>query len=102
MQHHWLPFFGALRVSELMASLKKDTSDRALKLQDVEMGPPGAQIHVRYSKIDQHQKGALAVLGPCSDPELYLLRALSAFLKFRSRSPGLLFRHNDGTPLTRY
>lgn len=91
-------FFGALRVSELMACSRTDGSGWALKVTDVQLRPGSVQLVIRHSKTDQKGKGAVISLGSCQDPSLCLVLAVWQYLALRSSSGGSLFVHQDGTP----
>lgn len=95
-------FFGAFRISELVAQAKSDTSGRALQVQDVELSAVRASIALRRSKTDQQQRGVVVKLGTCAEKELCPVSALAAYLAVRGRRAGLLFQHQDGSPLTKH
>ncbi|XP_054852797.1 uncharacterized protein LOC129341561 isoform X1 [Eublepharis macularius] len=95
-------FFGALRVGELVAQSRLDLSQRALLLQDVRFVGEKVSLRIRSSKTDQHRKGSTVWLGSCADAELCPVRGLRAYLEKRGDGEGLLFRHCDESPLTRY
>lgn len=97
-----IAFFGALRVSELVASSKRDTSDRALHLDDVILGTNTILIKIRRSKTDQAGQGKQVQLHGCDDPKLCPIKALASFLEVRGQEAGFLFIHSDGSPLTKY
>ncbi|KAJ1123131.1 hypothetical protein NDU88_001604 [Pleurodeles waltl] len=78
-----LAFLEAFRTSELVAGSRSDTSNRALNLGDLKMGPDMAELKVRRSKVDQRGKGAvvrLRVLGDARCCLIELLRRLRMML----------------------
>ncbi|XP_054831298.1 uncharacterized protein LOC129326975 [Eublepharis macularius] len=95
-------FFGALRVSELVSLSARDTSGRALVMQDLKFKGKAAILRVRRSKTDQRGFGCEITLGPCAEQELCPVRALRLYVQARGESPGVLFCHSDGRPLTKY
>lgn len=95
-------FFGALRISELIARSKSDSTRKALQRGDVAFTEGTVSIRIRGSKTDQKQKGATIQLGRCSDSELCPVTALGRYLELRGTEPGFLFCHEDGSPLTKY
>ncbi|XP_078242407.1 integrase/recombinase xerD homolog isoform X1 [Pogona vitticeps] len=95
-------FFGALRVSELVAMGRADTSCMALQLKDVLLQDGLLRIMVRRSKVDQSGKGKQLVLGKCSIRSICPVKAVQEFLEIRGQLPGYLFSHSDGSPLTKY
>lgn len=97
-----LAFFGALRISELVAASKGHTSSRALFFHDLKMGRRSVEVNIQQSKTDQIGKGRSLVLGKCSEAELCPVTALLAYVSLRGTGEGYLFRHQDGTPLTKH
>ncbi|XP_054850615.1 uncharacterized protein LOC129340074 [Eublepharis macularius] len=95
-------FFGALRVSELVVQSQRDSSGRALSACDIQFMGGKVLIRIRKSKTDQKQAGSVLTLGPCEDKALCPVRALRSYVKVRGEDEGVLFRHNDRSPLTRY
>ena len=61
-----MAFFGALRISKVVASGKNDKSRLALQWQDVMVEDGRVQIFIRRSKADQLGKGAQLTLAQCS------------------------------------
>ncbi|XP_067322379.1 tyrosine recombinase XerC-like [Anolis sagrei] len=95
-------FFGALRVSELVALSKSDTSHRALLISDVKVFQDSMEIRVRASKTDQEAKGQVIRLLKCSEEDLCPVVAMTQFAALRGIGKGYLFSHQDGKPLTKY
>lgn len=95
-------FFGALRVSELVAGSRSDRPGTALQLGDVSMWEERISLVIRRSKTDQKGKGALVTLESCAAAELCPVSAMREFLGFRGTVPGWLFCHADSAPLTKY
>ncbi|KAJ7324885.1 hypothetical protein JRQ81_017905 [Phrynocephalus forsythii] len=97
-----LAFFGALRVSEMVAASWGDKSFRALTVTDVTITTTCLTVRVRRSKTDQQGRGAVLTLGPCSVEAICPVRAMSDYLACRGPVAGYLFQHTDGTPLTKF
>lgn len=66
-------FFGAFRVTELVAGYRGNVPDRTLKLSDIQLGPEFVQIALQRPKTDQTGKEALISLGSCVDSDLCLV-----------------------------
>lgn len=97
-----IAFFGALRISKLVASSKSDLSGKAFDRDDVSVSSDQVHILIRSSKTDQSGKGRSLVLNTCDIAELCPVKALTQFLSVRKTGKGVLFCHVDGSPLTRY
>uniref|UniRef100_A0ABM5GIN9 Uncharacterized protein isoform X1 n=1 Tax=Pogona vitticeps TaxID=103695 RepID=A0ABM5GIN9_9SAUR len=97
-----MAFFGALRISELVALGKRDVSRRALQLDDVTVRDGQVRIRLRSSKTDQHGNGCMVILGRCSIVKICPVRAVGDFGVLRGDDKGYFFQHRDGTPLTKY
>ncbi|XP_060100330.1 integrase/recombinase xerD homolog [Heteronotia binoei] len=95
-------FFGALRVSELVVSSRNDSSGRALLMGDVKIVGDCVTIRVRRSKTDQRHKGVTITLGSCHVSEICPVLALKGYISVRGDDPGPFFRHEDGSPLTKF
>nr|XP_060627626.1 uncharacterized protein LOC132772780 [Anolis sagrei ordinatus]XP_060627628.1 uncharacterized protein LOC132772781 [Anolis sagrei ordinatus]XP_060643558.1 uncharacterized protein LOC132782694 [Anolis sagrei ordinatus] len=95
-------FFGALRVSELVALSKSDTSHRALLISDIKVFQDSMEIRVRTSKTDQEAKGQVIRLLKCGEEDLCPVAAMTQFAALRGTEKGYLFSHQDGKPLTKY
>ncbi|XP_062836493.1 uncharacterized protein LOC134298886 isoform X1 [Anolis carolinensis] len=95
-------FFGALRLGEVVADSKADGSGKALQLRDVSIGQNSLVIRIRQSKTDQGGRGASLSIQGLEPGRLCPVRALSEYLHIRRSSPGTLFIHKNGTPLSRY
>ncbi|XP_054844607.1 integrase/recombinase xerD homolog [Eublepharis macularius] len=97
-----LAFFGALRVSELVAGSQADTSGRALSFTDVSWSPRQVVITTRRSKTDQRGKGAAICLRAARQGAACPVRAVKAYLGIRPQQQGPFLIHRDLSPLTRY
>ncbi|XP_067324630.1 integrase/recombinase xerD homolog [Anolis sagrei] len=95
-------FFGALRLGEVVANSKSDASNRALQLRDITVQDNALALRIRKSKTDQKGKGVSLFIRGLEPGHLCPVRSLSRFLLTRGSTPGLLFTHRDGSPLTRY
>ncbi|XP_070597474.1 uncharacterized protein [Erythrolamprus reginae] len=95
-------FFGALRVSEAMASSQADTSLRAFQFADLAFRQGGVSLVVRRSKTDQLHRGVALQLSAATDQSVCPVAALRLYCGMRGSGQGYLFRHCDGTPLTRF
>lgn len=98
-----LGFFGLLRISEYTAPSKHD-SQRTLQFQDIHIGKDlTIAVHISRSKTDQRGQGKGILIEPCSNQTLCPSKALDYYISnYRSRAPGPLFLHADGTPLTSF
>ncbi|XP_054855857.1 integrase/recombinase xerD homolog [Eublepharis macularius] len=97
-----LAFFGALRVSELVAGSRADTNGRALSFTDVAWSPRQVLITIRHSKTDQRGKGAAICLRASRQGPVCPVRAVGAYLRVRPSRQGPFLIHGDLSPLTRY
>ena len=97
-----IAFFGAMRISELVALSKTDVSGRALQWGDVSLQKGRVICCIRRSKTDQLGKGRQVALGTCSVRKICPVRAIGRFMHFRGSEKGYFFRHRDGSPLTKY
>lgn len=70
--------------------------------QDVQFTGAGVTLKLRCSKTDQFYRGNIIKLGFCSLGDLCPVLALQKYVSVCGPTPGLLFRHMDGTPLTRH
>lgn len=95
-------FFGTLHISELVAQSKSDVGKRALQRGDVALSDNAVSIRIRVSKTDQRQKGTKIHLGRCADMGLCPVGAMERYLQWRGTEQGLLFCHEDKSPLTKY
>ncbi|XP_067323141.1 tyrosine recombinase XerC-like [Anolis sagrei] len=95
-------FFAALRVSELVALSKKDTSHRALLFSDVKIFQESMEVTIRSSKTDQGSRGQVLRLLKCGEEELCPVMAMTRFTALRGNGGGYLFCHQDGKPLTKF
>lgn len=73
-------FFEALRISELVASSKADTSGKALCKDDISVSDGQAQILIWSSKTGQSGKRKSLILESCGVAELCPVRALARYL----------------------
>ncbi|XP_078243486.1 integrase/recombinase xerD homolog [Pogona vitticeps] len=97
-----LAFFGAMRISELVASGKGDVSKKALQMEDVAVEEGQVRIRLRRSKTDQRGLGRMIILGQCSIRKICPVKALREFMMFRGITSGYFFQHTNGIPLTKY
>ncbi|KAJ7317030.1 hypothetical protein JRQ81_003192 [Phrynocephalus forsythii] len=74
-------FFGAFRISELVAAGKFDTSRTALQVSDLRWQEGSVVFWVRQSKTDQLAKGQQVVLGPWSAVDICLVAAIEAYYR---------------------
>ncbi|XP_067323238.1 integrase/recombinase xerD homolog [Anolis sagrei] len=95
-------FFGALRLGEVVANSKADASNRALQLRDISVQDNALALRIRKSKTDQLGKGVSLHIRGLEPGHLCPVQSLSRFLTTRGSTPGFLFIHRDGSPLTRY
>ncbi|XP_069490908.1 uncharacterized protein [Ambystoma mexicanum] len=95
-----LAFFGALRVSELVARGKADDSGRALAPGDVTFTEEGLMVKVRKSKTDQAGKGASIKLRRAGEQSSCPTWLLSHYMTMRPAGEKYLLIHRDGSPLT--
>ncbi|XP_067322346.1 integrase/recombinase xerD homolog [Anolis sagrei] len=95
-------FFGALRLGEVVANAKTDTSGRALQLGDIAIQGTSMTIKIRRSKTGQGGKGVSLAIKGSKVGQLCPIRTLTKFLGVWGSTPGLLFIHQDGSPLTRF
>ncbi|XP_069507368.1 uncharacterized protein [Ambystoma mexicanum] len=95
-----LAFFGALRVSELVATGKADDSGRALAPGDVTFMEDGLMVKVRKSKTDQAGKGASIKLRRAAEQASCPTWLLSHYMTMRPAGGKYLLIHRDGSPLT--
>lgn len=80
-------FGAAMRRTELVA----------LDLDDVSVTDTGLKVLIRFSKTDQVGAGEEVGIHRSGDSKLCPVRALDAWLEFRGRAPGALFRQMTRT-----
>ncbi|XP_054841840.1 integrase/recombinase xerD homolog [Eublepharis macularius] len=97
-----LAFYGAFRVSELVAGSKGDLSGRAVAFKDVSWSPRRVSIRLRRSKTVQRGKGHVIHLWAARQHSLCPVRAADRFLSLRPSLSGPFLMHRDGSPLTRF
>ena len=95
-------FFGAFRISEVVAASKADTAGRCLMWDDLQLEDNGMRLRLRKSKTDQAGQGTWVAFAPASREELCPIAAMRSYLKSRGSQPGFLFQHANGSPLTKY
>ena len=95
-------FFGAMRISELVALGKGDVSRKALQYEDVMVMGDQIIIRIRSSKADQVGRGSQVRMGRCSRESLCPVKAVKEFMSFRGAGDGYFFQHADKSPLTKY
>lgn len=96
-----LAFFGAFRISELVARSKEDRTGDALGIMDI-AGEGALTIQLRRSKTDQARKGVEIVLSPLGDPRYCPVATVKRFLELCPAAPGYLLIHADQVPLTKF
>lgn len=95
-----LAFFGAFRVSELVASNKKVVG--GLLRADVEVSTESLVCRLRRSKVDQWGKGSRVFLYCLVGSEVCPVLSVTRFLALRPEGPKGLLVHQDGSALSRY
>ncbi|KAJ1202081.1 hypothetical protein NDU88_005884 [Pleurodeles waltl] len=89
--------------SELVAKAKGDTSYRALRWGDLNMGQDMVELRVRRSKTDQKGKGVVVVrLRGLGDPKCCPVELLRRYTACLPAQPGYLLLHQDGQPITQF
>lgn len=78
-----LAFFGALRISKLVASSRTDRSGRVLDRDNVSISGGCVQVLIRSSKTNQLGKRRSITLESCGEVDLCPVRTLSQFLAAR-------------------
>nr|XP_020646057.1 uncharacterized protein LOC110077393 [Pogona vitticeps] len=97
-----IAFFGAMRISELVALGKGDVSRKALQFEDVIVQEDQVIIRIRRSKADQLGRGSQLMMGRCSRESICPVKAVKEFVGFRGAEKGYFFQHADASPLTKY
>ncbi|XP_070586874.1 uncharacterized protein [Erythrolamprus reginae] len=95
-------FFGAFRISEVLAASKSDHSGRALTARDIRFRRGAVFLRLRFSKTDQRGRGVTVQLSRTNQKKVCPVGAISAYWGARGSYPGPLFCHASGDPLTRY
>ncbi|XP_063775997.1 uncharacterized protein LOC134912640 [Pseudophryne corroboree] len=95
-----MAFFGAFRVSELVAASKSARSPMLREHVSLEEG--GLWCKVQRSKTDQLGKGCWVVLNCVDDIEICPVSLARIYLKTRSDVPGPGLQHLDGMPVTQF
>ncbi|XP_062973745.1 uncharacterized protein LOC134392912 [Elgaria multicarinata webbii] len=95
-------FFGAFRISELLACSKNDRSCTALQYHDLALFDHGVTLRLRRSKTDQEGRGACISLNRAQITDICPVSALHTFANLRGDREGYLFCHSDSAPLTKY
>ncbi|XP_070601697.1 uncharacterized protein [Erythrolamprus reginae] len=95
-------FFGAFRVSEVLAASRADSSGQAFTTRDIKLGRSSVSLRLRRSKTDQRGRGVTVQLSRAANRRVCPVAALVAYWAHRGVEPGFLFCHASGEPLTRY
>ena len=100
-----LTFFGFLRAGEAMApSIQSYNPNCHLSIADLSAdhnsNPSLIHVRIKVLKTDPFRRGTTVVLGK-TGKDLCPVSALVDFLHIRGMSPGPLFRHRDGRPLSK-
>ena len=99
-----LGFFGFLRSGEFTSDSNTYDPSWHLSIQDVTVDSISdltiLRVTLKGSKTDQVRKGTTIVVGKTGSHICPVLAVLS-YIARRGFAPGPLFRHKDGTPLTR-
>ncbi|XP_053145691.1 uncharacterized protein LOC128342435 [Hemicordylus capensis] len=95
-------FFGAFRAGELLPRSQHSPVFKVVQFGDVSLGRDVAQLRLRFSKTDQRGRGQLVSLHMADDALLCPVRALGSYMALRGSSPGCLFVHEGGLPLSQY
>lgn len=95
-----LAFYALLRVGE-MAISKGNTIDKLIQIGDVKLQNKCIHLHIRHSKTDQLGLGTTLAIPACRSPSCPY-SAMQDYLHVRPNTPGPLFCHFSGQPLTRY
>lgn len=96
-----LAFYGAFRISELVAKGKFDKTGAALDLADVDLGDT-LVIRWRRSKCDQAGLGTSRSFNPVADHKYCPVAVVRQYLRIRPPAPGIFLIHEDLSPLTRF
>ncbi|XP_070202936.1 uncharacterized protein [Littorina saxatilis] len=96
-------FFGFFRVSEIVGQGNAVKGGRTgISYADVVLGED-LTVHIAGSKTDQANKGEKVVMRRVErHPQVCPVRAMEAYLRVRPCGPGPLWKHFDGSSLTRY
>ena len=98
-----LGFFGFLRAREFTVNSPFDASIH-LSVQDLQVdstsNPTCLRVHIKCSKTDPFRQGCFIYLGR-GHSSICLIAALMAYVHVRGPTPGRLFVHQDGQPLSR-
>ena len=99
-----LGFFGFLRSGEFTAPSRGYDPSWHLSEQDIAVdsttNPTWLQITIKGSKTDQLRQGVNIVVGRTSS-HICPVKSVLAYVACRGFGQGPLFRHKDGSPLTR-
>ena len=95
-----LLFFGAFRISELVAPNKKSESN--FKFEHMIWDISRFSIFVPKSKTDQAAKGTWLTLHAFPDSPICPVRLVGQFLQVRGAGGGSFFIHDNGIPLSVY
>lgn len=95
-----LAFFGAFRISELVAPSKRQ--EGGLGFEDVTMLEGRLECILRRSKTDQRGRGTVVVLHALRESSMCPVSCYGAYVEWRREGPGPLLRHLDGTYLSQY
>ncbi|XP_069089322.1 integrase/recombinase xerD homolog [Pleurodeles waltl] len=95
-----LAFFGAFRVSELVAPAKSGPTDTCIHRQDVQIGKRNMQILLQKSKTDQLGKGEKIELKCLDDHELCPVCSTREFIQLSPEGQGTLLKHENGDSLS--
>lgn len=97
-----LAFFGAFRISKLVARSKKDASGNALCSKDVQLTSHSFEIRIGKSKTDQAGRGADVVLLPLGNKRYCPVARVREYVAVRPTATGYFLIHADLVPLTQF
>ncbi|KAJ8316731.1 hypothetical protein KUTeg_005677 [Tegillarca granosa] len=96
-------FYGLLRVSELVYTTA-DMAHRPLFYSDIKVSTSGSKVgllvKIRFSKTDQQGRSITLRIPVITGKSVCPVLSIKKFLSVRNRSDGILFIHEDGSPLT--
>ena len=101
-----LAFFGFLRVGEFTVQRQSDDGRKILAKDDIQWGQEENShfmlVQIRFSKTDQHGRGTTLKIKENKTEGTCPVKAMETYLRVRPKEKGPLFRHKDGSPLSRY
>ncbi|XP_029451848.1 uncharacterized protein LOC115088071 isoform X1 [Rhinatrema bivittatum] len=95
-------FFGAMRISELVAQSRRAVREVGMLKSNVQIRGSEVRLFIPRSKTDQTGKGAVVALLCDAQRSVCPVRLAHGYMRLRPNVEGPFFIHEDSFPLTRF